>query len=102
MEKADILLIEDEPSIREVVTLYLERAGYQVRSIADGNLAVKELERDIRLFLDGRAVSAKQDSLWESLVKLIRRNKAVSAAVASSRAPICEQATPIAYRLKAS
>jgi DNA-binding response OmpR family regulator len=46
MEKADILLIEDEPSIREVVTLYLERAGYQVRSIADGNAAIKELERN--------------------------------------------------------
>jgi DNA-binding response OmpR family regulator len=46
MKKADILLIEDEPSIREVVTLYLERAGYQVRSIADGNLAIKELEHN--------------------------------------------------------
>jgi DNA-binding response OmpR family regulator len=45
MEKADILLIEDEPSIREVVTLYLERAGYKVRSIADGNMAIEELER---------------------------------------------------------
>lgn len=46
MENAEILLIEDEPNIREVVTLYLERAGYQVRSIADGNLAIDELERN--------------------------------------------------------
>ena len=47
MENADILLIEDEPNIREVVTLYLERAGYQVRSIADGNSAIEELERNL-------------------------------------------------------
>lgn len=46
MENADILLIEDEPNIREVVTLYLQRAGYRVRSVADGNAAIEELERN--------------------------------------------------------
>lgn len=46
MENADILLIEDEPNIREVVTLYLQRAGYRVRSVADGNTAIEELERN--------------------------------------------------------
>ncbi len=43
---------------------------------------VKQLERDITLFLEGRAVSAKDDSLRESIVKLVRRNKAVSGAIA--------------------
>ena len=43
---------------------------------------VQELARDINLFLEGRAVSAKADSTWESLIKLIRRNKAVSGAIA--------------------
>jgi DNA-binding response OmpR family regulator len=46
METADILLIEDEPNIREVVTLYLKRAGYTVRSVADGDKAIEELERN--------------------------------------------------------
>jgi two-component system response regulator BaeR len=46
METAEILLIEDEPNIREVVTLYLKRAGYTVRSVADGDTAIEELERN--------------------------------------------------------
>jgi DNA-binding response OmpR family regulator len=46
MENADILLVEDEPNIREVVTLYLQRAGYRVRSVADGNAAIEEFERN--------------------------------------------------------
>ena len=43
---------------------------------------VQDFETDIHLFLEGRAVSAKEDSLLESAIKLIRRNKAVSSAVA--------------------
>ena len=38
---------------------------------------VSQLAADINLFLDGRAVSAKDDSLIEALVKLWRRNTAV-------------------------
>lgn len=44
--------------------------------------AVEELRRDIELFLEGRAVSAKPDTAWETFVKLVKRNKGVSAAVA--------------------
>jgi DNA-binding response OmpR family regulator len=44
METAKILVIEDEPSIREVVVLYLERAGFKVKSLADGAQALEELE----------------------------------------------------------
>jgi DNA-binding response OmpR family regulator len=39
-----IFVIEDEPSIAEVVTLYLHRAGYQVQSFADGLLAIEALK----------------------------------------------------------
>jgi DNA-binding response OmpR family regulator len=39
-----IFVIEDEPSIAEVVTLYLHRAGYQVQSFADGLLAMEALK----------------------------------------------------------
>lgn len=36
-----ILVVDDEPSIREVVTLYLKREGYSVREAADGDAALK-------------------------------------------------------------
>jgi DNA-binding response OmpR family regulator len=38
-----ILVVEDEPSISEVVSLYLRRAGYQVTAVADGHAALKAL-----------------------------------------------------------
>ena len=44
---ADILVVDDEPSILEVVTLYLQRAGYSVRTAADGTAAVEELRRGV-------------------------------------------------------
>ncbi|MFM2090245.1 MAG: Serine/threonine-protein kinase PknB [Planctomycetota bacterium] len=41
-----------------------------------------DLSLDLEAWLEGRAVSAKEDSFWEALVKFVRRNKAVSAATA--------------------
>ena len=43
MNQARILVVEDEPSIREVVSLYLRRAGYQVNVVADGDAALESL-----------------------------------------------------------
>jgi DNA-binding response OmpR family regulator len=40
-----ILVAEDEPSIAEIVSLYLERAGYEVVTVADGAAALELLER---------------------------------------------------------
>ncbi len=40
MNEARILVVEDEPSIREVVSLYLKRAGYQVSVVGDGRTAL--------------------------------------------------------------
>jgi len=42
---ASILVVEDEPSIAEVVSLYLGRAGYDVRTVGDGLAALDEIER---------------------------------------------------------
>jgi len=42
-----ILVVEDEPSIAEVVSLYLRRAGYQVRVLPDGGAALEEMERQM-------------------------------------------------------
>lgn len=44
MTTPEILVVEDEPSIAEVVELYLRRAGYQVRAVNDGNAALRLLE----------------------------------------------------------
>lgn len=46
MNNASILVVEDEPSIREVVTLYLQRAGYQVTCVADGATALESLVKE--------------------------------------------------------
>ena len=47
MNKPTILVVEDEPSIAEVVGLYLQRAGYQVQTAADGKIATTILEKEI-------------------------------------------------------
>ncbi|MGD9147422.1 MAG: response regulator, partial [Anaerolineae bacterium] len=43
MNQGRILVVEDEPSIREVVSLYLSRAGYQVTVVEDGQAALESL-----------------------------------------------------------
>lgn len=35
MNEARVLVVEDEPSIGEVLSLYLKRAGYQVIVVGD-------------------------------------------------------------------
>jgi len=45
MSEFSILVVEDEPSIAEVVGLYLQRAGYQVQTAADGKIAITMLEK---------------------------------------------------------
>jgi two-component system response regulator ResD len=47
MSELSILVVEDEPSIAEVVGLYLQRAGYQVQTAADGKIAMTVLENGI-------------------------------------------------------
>jgi DNA-binding response OmpR family regulator len=47
MSGQTILVVEDEPSIREVVSLYLERAGFDVTIVTDGQAALEALERQL-------------------------------------------------------
>jgi len=47
MSELSILVVEDEPSIAEVVGLYLQRAGYKVQTAADGKIATSMLEKGI-------------------------------------------------------
>jgi DNA-binding response OmpR family regulator len=47
MSNPNILVIEDEPSIAEVVGLYLKRAGFQVQMVNDGQAALDLLARQL-------------------------------------------------------
>jgi DNA-binding response OmpR family regulator len=47
MPEKTILIVEDEPSIAEVVSLYLRRAGYHVQCASDGQTAQEMLEKSI-------------------------------------------------------
>jgi DNA-binding response OmpR family regulator len=47
MSEKRILIVEDEPSIAEVVGLYLKRAGYAVQAVADGRKAMQILEAQV-------------------------------------------------------
>ena len=40
------LIVEDEPSIREIVRLHLSLAGFETQEIADGHAALKRLRAD--------------------------------------------------------
>jgi DNA-binding response OmpR family regulator len=44
MADIQILVVEDEPSIREVVALYLERAGFNANCVEDGDAALIAIE----------------------------------------------------------
>jgi len=46
--------------------------------------SVLDLRRDIALFLEGRSVSAKPDSFAQAIVKLVKRNRPVSASIAAA------------------
>lgn len=47
MSQTTILVVEDEPSILEVVSLYLARAGYAVREARDGRAALEALDESL-------------------------------------------------------
>ncbi len=52
MSKLRILVVDDEESIRHMLTVLLEKEGYAVRSVADGEEGLKELiARDFDLAL---------------------------------------------------
>lgn len=57
---------------------------------------VEFLRRDVELYLDGRSVSAKEDSRAEVLLKFVRRNKAFSAVTAAA---VCVVTLVVAWSL---
>jgi DNA-binding response OmpR family regulator len=51
MSENQILVIEDEPSVSEVVGLYLRRAGYTIQLVRDGKAALAALERQMPMLV---------------------------------------------------
>jgi len=51
MNAKTILVVEDEASIAEVVSLYLKRAGYQVQIASDGRQAMNVFEKQMPDFV---------------------------------------------------
>ena len=47
MNESTILIVEDEPNIAEIVSLYLKRAGYQPLVIANGEEALASLQNQL-------------------------------------------------------
>jgi DNA-binding response OmpR family regulator len=47
MPDQSILIVEDEPSVAEVVGVYLRRAGYAVRTAATGQAALAEIDAQL-------------------------------------------------------
>ncbi len=47
MSNHSILVVEDEPSIAEVVSLYLRRAGYRVHVVRDGQAALDNMAQQM-------------------------------------------------------
>jgi len=43
----NILVVEDEASIREIVSLYLRQAGYKVKAVGDGQQALDTLNQQV-------------------------------------------------------
>jgi CheY-like chemotaxis protein len=47
MPDQSILVVEDEPSVAEVVALYLRRAGYTVKVVNTGPAALREIDSQL-------------------------------------------------------
>ena len=89
VQKGDIIAPELRTPQRRVpreLSAVCMKALHRTRSQRYQN--VGELAQDIRLFLEGRAVSAKDDSFVESITKLVKRNKAVTVSAAVALAVI--------------
>ncbi len=84
MPKHHILVVDDEPGVREVVKRYLERDGYEVSTASTGPeaLTIIETERDIKLVvLD--VMLPGVDGI--EIVKRVRRDNAVPIIMLSAR-----------------
>ena len=73
MEQGDILVVDDEPSVVEVVSLYLRREGFTVRTARDGREALAEIHSDRPALVILDLMLPKVDGI--EIVHRLRNNK---------------------------
>ncbi len=73
MNENQILVVEDEPSVGEVVSLYLRRAGYAVSVVRDGKAALEALERQLPMLVVLDLMLPGADG-WEIIRRLRERS----------------------------
>ncbi|MBK8616917.1 MAG: response regulator transcription factor [Anaerolineales bacterium] len=78
-----ILIVEDEPSLAEVVSLYLKRAGFQVQAVSDGRQAMVILEKQIPDFVIMDIMLPEVDGL--SLTRWLRDRSDVPIIMVTAR-----------------
>ncbi|MBK9208922.1 MAG: response regulator transcription factor [Anaerolineales bacterium] len=78
-----ILIVEDEPSLAEVVSLYLKRAGFQVQTVSDGRQAMVILEKQIPDFVIMDIMLPEVDGL--SLTRWLRDRSDVPIIMVTAR-----------------
>jgi DNA-binding response OmpR family regulator len=83
MNEKRILVVEDEASIAEVVSLYMKRAGYHVQIAADGKQAMTILERQIPDLVIMDLMLPEVDGL--SLTRWLRDHSAVPIIMVTAR-----------------
>lgn len=83
MNEKLILVVEDEPSLAEVVSLYLKRAGFQVQVASDGRLAMSILEKRIPDFVIMDIMLPEVDGL--SLTRWLRDRSDVPIIMVTAR-----------------
>lgn len=83
MSEKRILVVEDEPSLAEVVSLYLKRAGFQVQIASDGRQAMDILERQIPDFVILDLMLPEVDGL--SLTRWLRDHSDVPIIMVTAR-----------------
>ena len=83
MNAKTILVVEDEASIAEVVSLYLKRAGFNVQIASDGKQAMSMLERQIPDFVIMDLMLPEVDGL--SLTRWLRDRSNVPVIMLTAR-----------------
>ena len=81
--RARILVVEDEARLRELLRLYLERAGYEVRQAADGRAALDAFDEDPPDLLIVDLMLPKLQG--EALIRAIREDSQVPILIASAK-----------------
>jgi two-component system, OmpR family, response regulator ResD len=78
-----ILVVDDEPTVREVIRRYLERDGYLVREAADGQTALAELEHNTPDLIVLDLMLPKLDGM--ALTQQVRQTKTVPIIMLTAR-----------------